>query len=108
MPYPELLLIDQIAPDGSEDWQDRSLCAQTDPEAFFPPAGGSTKEAKKVCQNCEVRPECLEAALANDERFGLWGGVSERDRRKIKKAGTSARQYLARKAAAESVTASAS
>ena len=67
-------------------WQDRALCAQTDPEAFFPEKGGSTREAKKVCNGCEVRGECLDYALANDERFGIWGGLSERERRKLKKA----------------------
>ncbi|WP_425956331.1 WhiB family transcriptional regulator [Xylanimonas sp. McL0601] len=66
-------------------WQDRALCAQTDPEAFFPEKGGSTREAKKVCAGCEVRAECLEYALANDERFGIWGGLSERERRKLKR-----------------------
>ena len=66
-------------------WQERALCAQTDPEAFVPEKGGSTREAKKVCTGCEVRAECLEYALANDERFGIWGGLSERERRKLKK-----------------------
>lgn len=66
-------------------WQERALCSQTDPEAFFPEKGGSTRDAKKVCLTCEVRRECLEYALANDERFGIWGGLSERERRKLKK-----------------------
>ena len=66
-------------------WQERSLCAQTDPEAFFPEKGGSTREAKRVCLSCEVRVECLDYALANDERFGIWGGLSERERRRVKK-----------------------
>ena len=66
-------------------WQERALCAQTDPEAFFPEKGGSTREAKKVCTSCEVRAECLDYALANDERFGIWGGLSERERRKLKR-----------------------
>ena len=66
-------------------WQDRALCAQTDPEAFFPEKGGSTREAKKVCLTCDVRGDCLEYALHNDERFGIWGGLSERERRKLKK-----------------------
>lgn len=66
-------------------WQERALCAQTDPEAFFPEKGGSTREAKKVCTGCEVRAECLEYALAHDERFGIWGGLSERERRKLKR-----------------------
>ncbi len=67
------------------EWQERALCAQTDPEAFFPEKGGSTREAKRVCASCEVRSECLEYALANDERFGIWGGLSERERRRVKK-----------------------
>ena len=54
-------------------WQERALCAQTDPEAFFPEKGGSTREAKKVCLSCDVRVECLEYALQSDERFGIWG-----------------------------------
>lgn len=66
-------------------WQERALCAQTDPEAFFPEKGGSTREAKRVCSGCEVRGECLEYALAHDERFGIWGGLSERERRKLKR-----------------------
>jgi WhiB family redox-sensing transcriptional regulator len=66
-------------------WQERALCAQTDPEAFFPEKGGSTREAKRVCLSCEVRSECLEYALAHDERFGIWGGLSERERRRLKK-----------------------
>jgi WhiB family redox-sensing transcriptional regulator len=66
-------------------WQERSLCAQTDPEAFFPEKGGSTREAKKICTGCEVRSECLEYALQNDERFGIWGGLSERERRRLKR-----------------------
>jgi WhiB family transcriptional regulator, redox-sensing transcriptional regulator len=69
----------------SDQWQDRALCAQTDPEAFFPEKGGSTREAKKICLGCEVRHECLEYALAHDERFGIWGGLSERERRRLKR-----------------------
>ncbi len=66
-------------------WHDEALCAETDPEAFFPEKGGSTREAKKVCVRCEVRAECLEYALAKDERFGIWGGLSERERRRLKR-----------------------
>lgn len=68
-----------------EQWQERALCAQTDPEAFFPEKGGSTREAKRICMGCEVRDECLEYALAHDERFGIWGGLSERERRRLKR-----------------------
>ena len=78
-----LPMVEEEDEDGG--WQERALCAQTDPEAFFPEKGGSTREAKKVCLGCDVRGECLEYALANDERFGIWGGLSERERRRLKK-----------------------
>lgn len=71
--------------DGPLAWQDQALCAQTDPEAFFPEKGGSTREAKAVCKVCAVREECLSYALKSDERFGIWGGLSERERRRIKR-----------------------
>ncbi len=80
-----LLETDENALPPELAWQERALCAQTDPEAFFPEKGGSTREAKRVCMSCEVRAECLEYALAKDERFGIWGGLSERERRRVKK-----------------------
>ncbi len=67
-------------------WQEQALCAQTDPEAFFPEKGGSTREAKRICVGCEVKGECLEYALEQDERFGIWGGLSERERRRLRRA----------------------
>ena len=73
------------ADDGQLAWQADALCAQTDPEAFFPEKGGSTRDAKKVCGACPVKQQCLEYALANDERFGIWGGMSERERRRLRK-----------------------
>ncbi len=79
------VLVDLFDMNEEQEWQDRALCAQTDPEAFFPEKGGSTREAKRICQVCDVRSECLEYALAHDERFGIWGGLSERERRKLKK-----------------------
>jgi WhiB family redox-sensing transcriptional regulator len=97
-PYPMSLGEHGIAPEtiggspgdppGEPDehgWQEQALCAQTDPEAFFPEKGGSTREAKRICTGCEVRAECLEYALAHDERFGIWGGLSERERRRLKR-----------------------
>jgi WhiB family redox-sensing transcriptional regulator len=76
-------------PDETEEnplaWQADSLCAQTDPEAFFPEKGGSTRDAKRICTSCEVKAQCLDYALQNDERFGIWGGLSERERRKLRK-----------------------
>lgn len=72
-----------LARETSGPWQERALCSQTDPEAFFPEKGGSTREAKRICVRCEVRAECLEYAVLNQERFGIWGGLSERERRRL-------------------------
>ncbi|EXF24368.1 transcription factor WhiB [Nesterenkonia sp. AN1] len=83
MGLPALVPTEEI--EGELAWQVDALCAQTDPEAFFPEKGGSTRDAKKVCGACNVKQECLEYALGNDERFGIWGGLSERERRKLRK-----------------------
>ena len=77
--------VDTDADSVDDQWQERALCAQTDPEAFFPEKGGSTREAKRICLGCEVKDECLDYALAHDERFGIWGGLSERERRRLKR-----------------------
>ena len=66
-------------------WMIDAKCLDADPEAFFPEKGGSTREAKRICGACDVREKCLEYALANDERFGIWGGMSERERRRLKR-----------------------
>lgn len=78
------ITIDELITAVEDDWQDYALCAQTDPESFFPEKGGSSYEAKRVCLACEVRDECLEYALKHDERFGIWGGLSERERYQLK------------------------
>lgn len=84
----ELVSLTQLVDDQEpDDWRAQALCAQTDPEAFFPELGGSTRQAKRTCTGCEVRAECLAWALGNDERFGVWGGLSERERRKLKPGG---------------------
>ena len=77
--------LDDLFGAAEQEWQEQALCAQTDPEAFFPEKGGSTREATRICQACAVRDECLEYALLNDERFGIWGGLSERERRRLKR-----------------------
>jgi WhiB family transcriptional regulator, redox-sensing transcriptional regulator len=66
-------------------WQERANCLGVDPDLFFPERGASTREAKEVCRGCEVRVDCLEYALANSEKFGIWGGMSERERRRIRR-----------------------
>lgn len=70
--------------DGApEDWRDRALCAQIEPAIFFPEKGESVREAKRVCSTCPVRAECLDYALARDERFGIFGGLSANERRRL-------------------------
>lgn len=66
-------------------WQERALCREVDPEIFFVEKGMPVHEAKRICSRCEVRAECLEDALANDERYGVRGGKSEYERRKLKR-----------------------
>jgi WhiB family transcriptional regulator, redox-sensing transcriptional regulator len=92
-------------PDGVESWQMFSNCLGVDPDLFFPERGASTKEAKQVCQGCVVREDCLEHALANGEKFGIWGGLSERERRRIRRQRSLARaqqESAARQAAPQS------
>ena len=69
----------------SRAWQRQANCMGVDPDLFFPERGASTREAKEVCRGCVVREDCLEYALANGEKFGIWGGLSERERRKIRR-----------------------
>ncbi len=71
--------------DDEMPWQDRARCQETDPEAFFPEQGASTRLAKRVCVACEVRAECLEYALETSQEFGVWGGMSRGERRRLKR-----------------------
>lgn len=71
------------------DWADRALCAQVGGDVFFPELGESIDQAKAVCRVCEVRAECLEYALRAGDRDGIFGGFTERVRRRV------AREYQA-------------
>ena len=64
---------------------DSANCLGVDPDLFFPERGASTREAKEVCRGCVVRMDCLEYALVNGEKFGIWGGLSERERRRLRR-----------------------
>ncbi|GHE48874.1 hypothetical protein GCM10017771_70200 [Streptomyces capitiformicae] len=66
-------------------WQERALCAQTGADFFFPEPGSSVREAKRICGMCEMRSACLDYALTNDERFGVWGGLSEKERLRLRR-----------------------
>ncbi len=71
---------DLPAPPG---WTAGALCAQLDPDLWFPEAGASSLPAKRVCRECFVAAECLEYALERRIWFGVWGGVDEHDRRAL-------------------------
>lgn len=73
------------APEPDMTWQENALCAQAGPEFFFPAPGSSTREAKQLCGACEGRVACLEYALTHDERFGVWGGLSEKERFRLRR-----------------------
>lgn len=69
-------------------WMIQGRCAEVDTELFFPEKGdsASAEYARRICMQCEVKAECLEYALDNNERYGIWGGTNERDRRPMLKA----------------------
>lgn len=67
---------------SDHDWQDRAACKDVDPEIFFPQRGrGKSAKAKRICEGCRVRPECLLDAFHDEYRPGVWGGMTEKERR---------------------------
>ena len=80
------MLAELIGNAEERSWQRQANCMGVDPDLFFPERGASTREAKEVCRGCVVREDCLEYALSNGEKFGIWGGMSERERRRIRRA----------------------
>jgi WhiB family transcriptional regulator, redox-sensing transcriptional regulator len=66
-------------------WQDGANCTGANADLFFPERGASTRAAKAICRECQVRVECLEFAITTGEKFGIWGGMSERERRKVRR-----------------------
>ncbi|MFI6349048.1 WhiB family transcriptional regulator [Streptomyces sp. NPDC050560] len=77
----------QIDRSGAADlaWQQHALCAQVGSDFFFPEPGSSVREAKRICELCDMREVCLEYALTHDERFGVWGGLSEKERMALRR-----------------------
>jgi WhiB family redox-sensing transcriptional regulator len=74
--------VGKVLPVELEPWQDRANCIGTDPEVFFPKIGKRSEEAQEVCSHCPVTSQCLEYARSHNERYGVWGGLSEADRKK--------------------------
>ncbi|GHG31514.1 WhiB family transcriptional regulator [Streptomyces filamentosus] len=83
--HTDVLTLPAPRPAADLAWREDALCAQAGPEFFFPAPGSSTREAKQLCGACEGRVACLEYALAHDERFGVWGGLSEKERLRIRR-----------------------
>lgn len=81
----EALLRRLVRQMGDLSWQLEARCAQTDPEAFFPDRGRSAQDAKQVCECCAVRQKCLDWAIEHNERFGVWGGMSQQERRQYRR-----------------------
>lgn len=79
-------LIEALQAEGIDmAWQDFANCRGADPDLFFPERGASTRTAKGICRECSVQEDCLEFAIVSSEKFGIWGALSERERRKIRK-----------------------
>ena len=64
-------------------WRQHAACRGADPDIFYPSSDEEAEEAKAICATCPVRQACLEYALANRERDGVWGGATERERRRL-------------------------
>jgi WhiB family redox-sensing transcriptional regulator len=73
------------------DWHWDAACAGQPAWLFYPERGESTKEAKEICRSCRARQECLTYALDNGEKFGIWGGTTERERRRLRRTIAAAR-----------------
>jgi WhiB family redox-sensing transcriptional regulator len=67
------------------DWQERSLCTSMPVRLFFPEPRESTRQAKSVCRRCDVAVECLEYAMYHQIEHGIWGGLSSRQRRQLRR-----------------------
>ncbi|MBM9433420.1 WhiB family transcriptional regulator [Flaviflexus equikiangi] len=79
------------------DWRHRAACLTEDPELFFPignsgPALAQVEQAKAVCHRCDVRDVCLKWALETGQDAGVWGGMSEEERRSLKRRTARARR----------------
>jgi WhiB family redox-sensing transcriptional regulator len=74
---------EDVIPAMNLGWRAHSACRGVDPDTFYPQTEEEAEEAKSVCAICPVREPCLEYALSNREREGVWGGATEKERRRI-------------------------
>lgn len=68
----------------NDTWREAAVCASVGTEPFFPEKGASAREARAVCAVCPVRAACLRYAIEHDERHGIWGGLTEHQRRRLR------------------------
>ena len=78
-----LKTVEEVITPMNLSWRQRASCRGVDPDVFYPISDEEAEEAKAICDQCQVRQPCLEYALANRERDGVWGGATERERRRI-------------------------
>lgn len=78
--------------DDRYDWQAQGLCRGVEPEVFFPVSEEDSWRAKEICGGCSVREQCLTWSLTNRERYGVWGGVTEKERLDMFRRGTAQRE----------------
>lgn len=79
---PEIRAIYQ---DRLSDWRRNAACRGLSPSLWYPERGDTGTQAKAVCRGCDVKGECLEYALASGQKWGVWGGLSERELRKLRR-----------------------
>ena len=101
MPDTETPLQIVLSADGAKDlsWQENALCTQIDPELFFPEKGQSPRDARKICASCEVREQCLQWAMATNQRHGVWGGLTSHERSMLARTGNKTRRLRTAKKA---------
>jgi WhiB family redox-sensing transcriptional regulator len=77
------VMLSGLLPDDEAGRLSGGACEEVDPELWFPEKGGAVGPAKRICRGCDIRERCLEGAMARDERFGVWGGLSRRERENL-------------------------
>ena len=70
---------------ADQDWRAKGLCSQSDPDLWFSVGALDHKQAKLICGQCEVRQQCLQYAVSAPVEHGIWGGLTERERRKVRR-----------------------
>jgi WhiB family redox-sensing transcriptional regulator len=95
--FPMALMWNRTVDWDADDWRRAAACRNTEPDLFFPvgttgPAVDQIDAAKRVCRSCEALEPCLDFALATNQESGVWGGTSEEERRKLRKAWLAARR----------------